>query len=88
MTEETGKKITDFFMKLHNASIRDVLALTFVIGALILLNKLISTPLPEGNGDTFKVLGSGILSAGVAAIFGYYFTASKVDRNDNNKPTT
>jgi hypothetical protein len=85
MTEETQKKWADFFVKLHNASIRDIIALTVVVGCFVLLFKLITNPLPVENGDTFKTLAGALLGAAMTGVIGFYFTSSKVDKNDSNK---
>ena len=67
----------EWFRSITKSEIRNVLAVTTVIGAFGVLILLIMKPIPGENKDTINLAVGFVLGGLVAGVNGYYFGASK-----------
>jgi len=68
--------------KIGVAEIRNILAVISVVGSFIVLYLLVIKPIPGENKDTVNLALGFTLGTLIAGVNGYYFGASKVDKND------
>lgn len=76
----------NFFQKIGNAEIRNIISIISVLGAFAVLYLLIMKPIPAENKDTLNLSVGFILGGLIGGINGYYFGASKGHSPD--KPAT
>jgi hypothetical protein len=69
------------FHKLSITDIRSVLAFIIVLGSFATLIILLFKPIPAENKDTVNLAVGFVLGAGVGAVTGYYFAATKKETN-------
>lgn len=74
-----------FWDKIGTTEIRNILAVIGVLGAFTIMILLIMKPIPEGNKDNVSQSLGFILGGLVGSIGGYFFGASKQDKDKNEK---
>ncbi len=73
-----------FWDKIGTTEIRNILAVISVIGSFIVMYLLIIKPLPVENKETVNLALGFTLGSLIAGVNGYYFGASKSDKEKTN----
>ncbi len=73
-----------FWDKIGTTEIRNILAVISVVGSFIVLYLLIIKPLPVENKETVNLALGFTLGSLIAGVNGYYFGASKSDKEKTN----
>lgn len=81
-----------FFQRIGNSEIRNILAIVMTLGCFILLYLMLIKEIPVNNKDVLNVAIGFMFGSGLTGVFGYYFGASKsgqgpaADDEKQNKP--
>jgi hypothetical protein len=80
--------MTEFFRKIANVEVRNILAVITTIGTFAVLYLLIIKPVPVENKDILYASVGFIFGGALSAVFGFYYGASKVNnvKEDETKP--
>jgi len=71
-----------FWEKIGTTEIRNILAVISVVGSFIVLYFLIIKPIPGENKETVNLALGFTLGSLVAGVNGFYFGASKADKEN------
>ncbi len=75
----------EFFIKMREADIRNIIAVITSIGSFGLMGYLISKGIPTENHD-IVVAGIGYMLGGAnGAVYGYLFSASRADKKQSEQ---
>lgn len=75
-----------FWQKIGNTEIRNILAVMVVLGCFILLYIMLVKPIPAENKDILNVVGGMVFGGGLSVVLGFYFGASKSDTVNTKTP--
>ena len=67
-----------FLATFGSTDVRNIIAITYVLGALVFLFALVFKQIPGENKDLVNIVG-GYVFGGIGMILSYYFGASKKD---------
>jgi len=75
--------MTEFFKKIVNVEIRNILAVIITLGVFILLYLLTIKPVPPENKDIMYAAIGFVFGGAFSAVAGFYYGASKTAPIDN-----
>lgn len=79
----------EFFSRIGNSEIRNVLAVTTAAGCFVLLYLMLIKEIPVNNKDVLNVAIGFVFGSGLTGVYGYYFGSSKSGQppagDDGNK---
>jgi hypothetical protein len=74
--------VAEFFRKIANIEVRNILAVIITVGTFILLYLLTIRPVPVENKDILYAAVGFVFGGALAAVTGFYYGSSKVDKKD------
>jgi hypothetical protein len=76
----------EFFVKIKEADIRNILAIIVTLGVFVLMYLLVIKEIPKDNHDIVISAVSFVFGGGFGAVTSYFFGASKGDKpKDENQ---
>jgi len=76
----------DFFQKIANVEVRNILAVVTVICTFLLLYLLIVKPVPGENKDILYAAVGFVFGGALSAVMGFYYGSMKTDKKEEEKP--
>lgn len=70
----------DFFIKMREADIRNIIAIITSLGSFVIIYFLIAKGIPTENHDIVVAAVGYILGGANGAVYGYLFSASRADK--------
>ena len=74
----------EWLKRLTKTDIRNSLAIIIVLGCFALMYLLQVKPIPEQNHDIVNIVAGFIFGGALAGVVGFYFGATKSDKNNGN----
>lgn len=74
----------EWLKRLTKTDIRNSLALIITFGCFILVYLMLVKPIPAENKDIVNIVAGFVFGGALAGVVGYYFGATKIDKNNGN----